>query len=95
MPPVIKGSVKASILVINGSEDSFLKPETVASFTKEMVEGNVDFAYLNLAGIRHSYTNKQADEFGRKFKLPNLQYNQDADERSWSEMKNFFQRVFR
>lgn len=94
-PPVIKGSVKASILVINGSEDSFLKPETVASFTKEMVEGNVDFAYLNLAGIRHSYTNKQADEFGKKFKLPNLEYNKQADERSWLEMKKFFQRVFR
>jgi len=36
-PPIIKGNIKASILVINGSEDSFLKPESVGSFSKEMV----------------------------------------------------------
>ena len=67
-------NMKASVLVINGSEDSFLKPESVGSFSSQMVAGNVDFTYLNLSGIKHSFTNKQADEFNKKFNIPNLQY---------------------
>ena len=87
-------NMKASVLVINGSEDSFLKPESVGSFSSQMVAGNVDFTYLNLSGIKHSFTNKQADEFNKKFNIPNLQYNKQADERSWSAMRQFFQRIF-
>ena len=93
-PPIKKGNVKASILIINGSEDSFLNPESVGSFSQEMVAGNVDFSYLSLAGVKHSFTNKQADEFRKKFNIPNLEYNKQADERSWSEMQRFFKRVF-
>ena len=87
-------NMKASVLVINGSQDSFLKPETVGSFSSQMVAGNVDFTYMNLAGIKHSFTNKRADEFSKKFSIPNLQYNRQADERSWSAMQKFFKRVF-
>lgn len=94
-PAITQGSVKGSILVINGSEDSFLKPETVDAFNKQMEEGGVDFTYLNLMGVKHSFTNKQADEFSENFQLPNLEYNKEADERSWTEMKKFFQRIFK
>ena len=59
-----------------------------------MAEQRVDFTYIHLAGVKHSYTNKQADEYQKKFKLPNLEYNQQADKRSWSDMENFFRRVF-
>lgn len=92
--PGTKENIKASILVINGSEDSFLKPETAAKFVKIMAEQKVDFTYTHLAGVKHSYTNKKAGEYQKKFKLPNLEYNQKADERSWSDMKIFFKRVF-
>ncbi len=87
-------NMKASIMVINGSQDSFLKPETVGSFSSQMVAGNVDFTYLNLPGVKHSFTNKQADEFRKKFDIGALEYNKQADERSWSAMQKFFQRVF-
>lgn len=93
-PLIAKGKMKASVLVINGAEDSFLNPETVGSFVKEMVAGNVDFAYLNLAGIKHSFTNKQANEFSKIFNIPNLKYNKRADEQSWSTMQQFFKRIF-
>ena len=87
-------NMKASILVINGSQDGFLKPETVGSFSSQMMAGNADFTYMSLAGIRHSFTNKQADEFSNKFNIPALKYNKQADERSWAAMQSFFQRVF-
>jgi len=87
-------NMKASVLVINGSQDAFLKPETVASFSSQMMAGNVDFTYINLQGVKHSFTNKQADEFRKKFDIGALEYNKKADERSWKAMQNFFQRVF-
>lgn len=93
-PPAVKGKVKASVLVINGSEDSFLTSDKVAAFTKEMVDADADFTYINLAGIRHSYTNRRADEFSKKFNLPNLKYDKQADQHSWNSMHQFFQRVF-
>ncbi|MBT6346221.1 MAG: dienelactone hydrolase family protein, partial [Nitrospina sp.] len=84
----------ASVLVINGSQDAFLKPETVGSFSSQMMAGNIDFTYLNLKGIKHSFTNRQADEFNKKFKIGNLEYNKQADEYSWKVMQDFFRRVF-
>jgi len=91
-PEVTKMS--ASVLVINGSQDAFLKPETVGSFSSQMMAGNIDFTYLNLKGIKHSFTNRQADEFNKKFKIGNLEYNKQADEYSWKVMQDFFRRVF-
>ena len=87
-------NIKASILVINGADDSFLKPETVAAFIKELAEQKVDLTYTQLAGVKHSYTNKKANVYQKKFKIPNLEYNQQADKRSWSAMATFFRRVF-
>ncbi len=93
LQPAIK-NMKTSILVINGSQDAFLKPKTVGSFSSQMMAGNADFIYMSLAGIKHSYTNKQADEFRKKFNIPALEYNKKADERAWSAMQKFFLRVF-
>jgi len=94
MPKITKGNMKASILILNGSEDSSLNPEIVGSFVKEMLAGNVDFTYKNLAGAKHSFTNKKADEFSKAFNISNLKYNKQADEQSWSEMQRFFKRIF-
>lgn len=93
-PPVKKGDVEASILVINGSEDGFLAPDQVAAFMKEMFEANADLTYMNLKGVKHSYTNPKADEFRKKYDLANLVYDKQADERAWAAMQKFFERVF-
>ena len=87
--------MKASVLVINGSQDGFLKPETVGTFSSQMIESNADYTYISLAGVKHSYTNKQADEFRKKFNIPALEYNRQADERAWSAMQKFFKRIFK
>jgi dienelactone hydrolase len=93
-PKLAKDQMNAAILVINGAEDAFLKSDTVAAFAKEMMDANVDFTYMSLKGVRHSYTNPQADEFSKKFNLPALKYDQAADQQSWKAMHRFFQRVF-
>lgn len=93
-PPVSPGQVKAAVLVLNGADDGFLDPKTVAAFKEEMAAATEDFQYVTLKGAKHSYTNKQADEFGKKFNMPALEYNQAADEKSWAAMQDHFKRVF-
>ncbi len=93
-PPAAKGSINAAILVLNGADDGFLKPETVGSFSKDMAEAGTDFTYVSMKGVKHSYTNPQADEFRKKFDIAALEYNKKADERSWAAMLAFFKRVF-
>ena len=93
-PAITKNSMKAAVLIINGSEDGFLKPETVAAFSEDMFKANVDFTYMNLKGVKHSYTNPQADEFAKKFNIAALQYSKKADEQAWAAMLSFFKRIF-
>ena len=59
-----------------------------------MVDAHADFTYLNLTGVKHSYTNPKADELSKKFNIPNLKYDQKADNRSWQAMKQFFNQIF-
>lgn len=94
-PMIKKGSLKASVLIINGSEDSFLKADTVALFMRQMYEANVDLIYINLKGVKHSYTNPDANKLSQKFNIPNLVYDKLADDRSWQEMQQFFTRIFK
>ena len=93
-PPISKDKMTTSIFVANGSEDSFLTSDKVAKFAQQMVDANADFTYLNLPGVKHSYTNPKADELSKKFKLPNLKYDKQADEHSWQAMQQFFDYIF-
>jgi len=66
----------------------------VTSFKEEMAAATEDFKYVSLEGVKHSYTNKQADEFSKKFNIPAMAYSKEADEKSWSAMQDHFKRVF-
>ncbi len=89
-----KGNVKASILVFNGADDSFVTQEQIVAFKKEMDNADINYKFINYKGAKHSFTNPAADAFGKKFKMP-LEYNKKADEQSWAKMKEFFVSVFK
>lgn len=91
--PAKDGDVIAKVLVFNGADDPFNPPETVAEFNKEMDAANVDYTFVNYPGVKHSFTNPEADTFGKKFGLP-LEYNKKADEESWQAMQDFFKEIF-
>jgi dienelactone hydrolase len=91
--PAQKGKVKAKILVLNGADDPFTKPEMITAFKQEMQAAGVDFRFFNYPGAKHSFTNPDADSFGQKFNLP-LAYNEAADRQSWAELQRFFKRIF-
>jgi dienelactone hydrolase len=91
--PAQKGTIKAKILVANGADDPFVKPEQIRAFKAEMDAAGVDYRFENYPGAKHSFTNPDADKYGRQFKLP-LAYSADADKLSWVAMKELLNEVF-
>lgn len=92
--PAQKDSVKPKILVFNGGADPFVKPEQIAAFKKEMDAAGADYEFIEYPGVKHSFTNPDADKFGQKFNLP-LQYDAAADKASWQTMLDMFDVVLR
>ncbi|HYA14627.1 MAG TPA: dienelactone hydrolase family protein [Syntrophales bacterium] len=91
--PAQPGSVKAKILVLNGADDKFTTKEQIEAFMQEMKNANADFRFISYPGAVHSFTNPDADELGKKFKMP-IAYNREADEKSWEELKEFLVLIF-
>ncbi len=87
------GMVKAKILVLNGAADPLIKPEQIQAFKKEMENAAVDYTFINYEGAKHAFTNPDATETGKKFKIP-VAYNEKADKQSWKKMNSFLQEIF-
>jgi dienelactone hydrolase len=92
--PAEAGKVKAKLLVLNGADDPFIKPDSVEAFKKEMDAAKVDYRYLNYAGAVHAFTNPEATAKGKEFGLP-LAYHPEADKQSKAEAAKFFRSVFK
>lgn len=92
--PAKKGDIKARILVLNGADDPFVKPDQIAAFESEMEKAGADYTFISYPGAKHAFTNPQADKFGEEFGMP-LAYNAEADKQSWAEMKRFFNELFK
>jgi len=87
--PAKPGGVKAKVLVLNGADDSFVKPEQIEAFKKEMQAAGVDYRFVSYPGAVHGFTNPAATENGKKYNLP-LAYNAEVDRQSWEEMRKLF-----
>jgi len=90
--PAQPGMVKAKILVLHGADDKFTTPEQIEVFNQEMKAAGADFEFISYPGAVHSFTNPDADAYGKKFNLP-LAYNASADKKSWDEMKKFLKAI--
>lgn len=91
--PATAGKVKAKVLVLNGADDPFIKPDSVEAFKKEMEAAKVDYRYVNYPGAVHAFTNPEATAAGKKFNLP-LAYHPEADKQSKAEMDRLFAQLF-
>jgi dienelactone hydrolase len=91
--PAAPGKVKAELLVQNGADDPFIKPDSIEAFKKEMDAAKAHYRYISYSGAVHAFTNPEATEAGKKFNLP-LAYNATADKQSKAEMAKFFAEIF-
>ena len=92
--PAAPGKVKAKVLVLNGADDPFVKPDSIDACKKEMAAAKVDYRFINYPGAVHAFTNPEATEKGKQFNLP-LAYHPEADRRSKAEAARFFSTVFK
>lgn len=82
------GDIKAKILVAHGGADPFVPVEQVTAFVQEMVTSGADLQFLNYPEAKHSFTNPEATEKGKKYDLP-LAYDKNADTESWQAFLEF------
>jgi dienelactone hydrolase len=92
--PAAPGKVKAKVLVLNGADDPFIKPEQIEAFRKEMEAAKVDYRLINYPGAVHAFTNPEATEKGKKFNLP-LAYHPEVDRQAKAEAAKFFAAVLK
>jgi dienelactone hydrolase len=92
--PAEKDRVKARVLVFNGAADPFVPSEQVAAFEAEMEQAGVEYELENYAGVKHSFTNPDADSFAQRFDMP-LAYDEKADKDSWQRTLAFFRDIFK
>lgn len=88
------GPVKAKVLVLNGADDPFNKPEQIDALKKDMEAAKVDMIFINYPGAVHAFTNPEATEKGKQFKIP-LAYNAEVDKQSKAEADKFFKATFK
>jgi dienelactone hydrolase len=91
--PPKRGAVRAKILVATGADDPFVKPEDIKVFKAQMDAAGADYQVISYPGAKHSFTNPDADKYGKQFGLP-LAYNAAADKASWAAMQQLFNQVF-
>ena len=84
-----KNTVTSKILVLNGAADSYVPAQDIANFKKQLDSVGVPYTFKDFPGALHAFTNPQADEYAKQFKM-NVGYNADADKNSWNDMKTFF-----
>ena len=92
--PADKNLTKAEILVCHGDADSFVPKDQVEMFKKQLDSIGKSYTFKSYPGATHAFTNPDATEIGKKFKMP-IEYNAAADTASWNDMKDFFARIFK
>jgi len=87
------GDIKAKVLVCHGADDSFISPEELAGFKKEMADLNVDMNFIEYPGALHGFSNPEADAKAKKYGL-GLAYNAEVDKNSFQAMREHWEKVF-
>jgi dienelactone hydrolase len=91
--PAEAGKIKARVASFTGAEDPMIPPAQVEAFKAEMDKAGVRYSAVVYPGAKHSFTNPEADEYGKKFNLP-LAYNAEADKASWADTQKLLAEVF-
>lgn len=88
--PAEPGRVLARVLVLTGEADPFVPKEQVEAFTQEMKAAGAKFRVITYPGVKHGFTNPDAGKAG----MDALEYNAEADNKSWAAMLELFKDVF-
>ncbi len=93
-PAPASGTVKARILVLNGTDDPFIKKEQYVQFESDLKAANADMNVIMYPGAVHAFTNPEATALGKKFNLP-LRYDAKVTKEAEAQATKFFAEVFK
>ena len=79
---------KPKLRVFHGEADPFVPPEQVEAFKAEMDKAKADYMFFAYPGVKHTFTNREADSYAAQFNLP-LKYDNGADTDSWTRTLEF------
>jgi dienelactone hydrolase len=82
------GAIKAKLRVFHGEADPIVPPEQVEAFKTEMANAKADYMLVAYPGVKHTFTNREADSYAAQFGLP-LKYDNAADTDSWAQTLQF------
>ena len=82
------GSIKTKLRVFHGEADPVVPPEQVEAFKLEMNNAKADYMFVAYPGVKHTFTNREADSYATQFGLP-LKYDNAADTDSWTRTLEF------
>lgn len=85
-----EGNIPAKVLVLHGAADPFSPAEQVMGLEKELTAAKADWQVVLYGGAVHSFTHLEAGNDPSK----GAAYNEAADKRSWTAMKDFFAEIF-
>lgn len=85
--PAQPGAVKASVLVLNGADDSYVPAEQIAGFQQEMTAAGADWQFVNYSGAVHCFSEAEANR-------PGCMYQPVAAKRAYAAMESFFDEKF-
>jgi len=91
--PAQPGKIKARIISFSGEADPVIPADKVAAFRQEMESAGASYRVVTYPGALHAFTNPDADELGKKFKMP-IAYDAEADKDSWQQAMVFLREVF-
>lgn len=80
--------IKASVLVLNGADDTSVPGEDRANFVKQMNEAKADWQFVDFGGTVHCFTEPEEKAEG------NCRYNERSTTRAFRLMDDFFAERF-
>lgn len=91
--PEAAAANKAKFLICHGAADPFVKKEDLDGYMKSLADSKIDYQFIAYGHAVHAFTNRDADKAAAAG-LAGVGYNADADRRSWTAMKEFFNDIF-
>ncbi|MBX3358228.1 MAG: dienelactone hydrolase family protein [Phycisphaeraceae bacterium] len=79
-------NIKGRVLVCTGADDPLVPADQIAAFKSQMADAKIAARVVEYPGAKHSFTNPDAD----KANMAPVAYNQQADEKSWADMRALF-----
>lgn len=86
--PASGNSMHASVLVLNGADDSGVNDAQIVAFKKEMNAVKADWQFVDFSGAVHCFTQPESKGPG------NCAYNERVSKRAFLMMRNFFRERF-